>query len=40
MNAGEVIVPVVIFLVIFGIFYLYYSSRNKERMALIEKGDC
>ncbi len=38
MNAGEVIVPVVIFLVIFGIFYLYYSSRNKERMALIEKG--
>ncbi len=38
MNAGEVIVPVVIFLVIFGIFYLYFSSRNKERMALIEKG--
>ena len=38
MHAGEVIIPVVIFLVIFGIFYLYYSSRNKERMALIEKG--
>ena len=38
MNAGEVIVPSVIFLVIFGIFYLYFSSRNKERMALIEKG--
>ncbi len=23
---------------IFGIFYLHYSTRNKERMALIEKG--
>ncbi|OAD91510.1 hypothetical protein A7A78_03180 [Aequorivita soesokkakensis] len=22
----------------FGIFYLHYSTRNKERMALIEKG--
>lgn len=26
------------FLVLFGIFYLYYSTRNKERLALIEKG--
>ena len=24
--------------VVFGIFYLHYSTRNKERMALIEKG--
>jgi hypothetical protein len=38
MDAGEVIVPVVFFLIIFGIFYLYFSSRNKERLALIEKG--
>jgi len=38
MNAGVSIFLVVIFLVIFGIFYLYFSSRNKERMALIEKG--
>ena len=38
MDAGEVIIPVVLFLVIFGIFYLYFSSRNKERLALIEKG--
>lgn len=22
----------------FGVFYLHYSTRNKERMALIEKG--
>ena len=27
-----------LFLVIFGICYLYLSSRNKERLALIEKG--
>ena len=26
------------FLVIFGIVYLYLSTRNKERLALIEKG--
>jgi hypothetical protein len=38
MDAGEVIVPIAFFLVVFGIVYLYYSSRNKERLALIEKG--
>ncbi|CAM1371153.1 conserved membrane hypothetical protein [Tenacibaculum litopenaei] len=27
-----------LFSVIFGIFYLFYSTRNKERLALIEKG--
>jgi hypothetical protein len=27
-----------LFIVIFGIFYLHYSTRNKERLALIEKG--
>lgn len=27
-----------LFVIIFGIFYLHYSSRNKERLALIEKG--
>lgn len=34
----EVLVPIVFFLVLFGVFYLYLSSRNKERLALIEKG--
>ena len=34
-----IIVPVVFFLAVFGIFYLWISSRNKERMALIEKGE-
>ena len=38
MDAGEVIVPVVLFLVTFGIVYLSLSARNKERLALIEKG--
>ena len=32
------IILVSLFLVIFGIFYLHYSTRNKERLALIEKG--
>ena len=32
------IVFMFLFSVIFGIFYLFYSTRNKERLALIEKG--
>jgi len=34
----EAVILSIIFGVIFGIFYLYFSTRNKERMALIEKG--
>ncbi|WP_339841429.1 DUF6249 domain-containing protein [uncultured Maribacter sp.] len=34
----EIIIPIVFFGSIFGIFYLYISSRNRERLALIEKG--
>lgn len=26
------------FAMVFGIFYLFFTTRNKERMALIEKG--
>lgn len=37
MHSELVIVPV-FFGVIFGIFYLFISARNKERLALIEKG--
>ena len=33
-----VLVFISLFIVIFGIFYLHYSTRNKERLALIEKG--
>jgi hypothetical protein len=34
----EIAVLAIIFGTFFGIFYLYFSTRNKERMALIEKG--
>ncbi|MFY9242830.1 MAG: DUF6249 domain-containing protein [Polaribacter sp.] len=34
----EIAVLIVIFGTLFGIIYLYFSTRNKERMALIEKG--
>ncbi len=34
----EVLIPIVMFLVGFGIVYIYLTTRNKERMALIEKG--
>ncbi len=35
---GEVIIVALIFGAIFGVFYLYFSTRNRERLALIEKG--
>ena len=35
---SEVIVVPIVFGLIFGIFYLFISARNKERLALIEKG--
>lgn len=35
---SEVIIVPILFGVIFGIIYLFFSTRNKERMALIEKG--
>ncbi len=34
----EIIVPIVLFAMIFGIVYIALSARNKERLALIEKG--
>lgn len=33
-----ILIPISMFIVIFGIYYLHYSTRNKERLALIEKG--
>lgn len=33
-----ILIPISLFVVIFGIYYLHYSTRNKERLALIEKG--
>ena len=37
MGVEFIIMPLLIGAV-FGIFYLHYSTRNRERMALIEKG--
>jgi hypothetical protein len=34
----EVLIPLIIFGTLFGLGYLHYSTRNKERLALIEKG--
>ena len=36
--AEDIIVPVSMFLAIFGILYVFFTTRNKERLALIEKG--
>jgi hypothetical protein len=33
-----VLIPLIVFSSIFGVFYVFLSTRNKERMALIEKG--
>ncbi|MDC7999291.1 MULTISPECIES: DUF6249 domain-containing protein [Gilvibacter] len=35
---SEVIIIPIIFGVLFGLYYLFISARNKERLALIEKG--
>ncbi|KUJ62647.1 hypothetical protein AR687_07385 [Flavobacteriaceae bacterium CRH] len=34
----QILIPISLFLMIFGIFYIIYSTRNRERLALIEKG--
>lgn len=36
--AAGILVPTGFFLTVFGIVYLFLSTRNKERLALIEKG--
>ena len=35
---SEVVIVLIIFGAFFGVFYLYFSTRNKERLTLIEKG--
>jgi hypothetical protein len=34
----DILIPLSFFLLIFAILYVYYTTRHKERMALIEKG--
>ena len=36
--AEAILIPISFFLFVFAILYLYFTTRNKERMALIEKG--
>ena len=36
--AVEILVPFIFFASVFGIVYLFLSTRHRERMALIEKG--
>jgi hypothetical protein len=33
----EILIPLGFFAAVFGVFYVYLTTRNKERMALIEK---
>ncbi|GAA4900114.1 hypothetical protein GCM10023311_26980 [Flaviramulus aquimarinus] len=33
-----ILIPITFFIAVFGMVYLYLSTRNKERLALIEKG--
>ena len=33
-----VLIPLIVFASIFGVFYVFLITRNKERLALIEKG--
>jgi hypothetical protein len=34
----DIFIPLVFFAALFGIIYVFVSARNKERMAMIEKG--
>lgn len=34
----EILVPLAFFALVFGVWYIFVTTRNKERLALIEKG--
>jgi hypothetical protein len=36
--AGEILIPLIVFGAIFGVVYVWVSARNRERMAMIDKG--
>jgi len=38
MNNLEVLIPMTMFGAIFGVLYVFLTTRNKERLAMIEKG--
>lgn len=33
-----ILIPISFFAAVFGILYVYYTTRNKERMSMIENG--
>ena len=38
MESNEILIPITLFLCTFGILYVYFSTRHKERLTMIEKG--
>jgi len=38
MNGPEILIPIVLFVSVAIVFISYFTSRNRERMAMIEKG--
>ena len=36
--AVDILIPFIFFACVFGVVYLFYTTRHRERMALIEKG--
>lgn len=35
---ADILIPISCFLAIFGVLYIYFTTRHRERIALIEKG--
>jgi len=33
-----ILIPIAMFVAVFGIFYVFLTTRNKERLSMIEKG--
>lgn len=38
MMLVEVLVPMIVFATIFGVLFIFFTTRNRERLAMIEKG--
>ncbi|MFT6501365.1 MAG: hypothetical protein ACJASQ_001477 [Crocinitomicaceae bacterium] len=34
----EILVPMFVFATIFGVLFIFFTTRNRERLAMIEKG--
>jgi ABC-type Fe3+-siderophore transport system permease subunit len=38
MQNNEILIPITFFLSLFGVLYVYFNTRHKERLSMIEKG--